>query len=189
VRIVFAGSLYSKQEWNAFVTALEAVNWQIAGRDIQLEFVGTFPLKDAVRPPALVVHPPMSQQDTLSFMATADIGYLPYWMDPAKEFVARTSFPGKMTAYSASGLAIFHHGPATSSVTRFLLRYQYGVACASLQTADITDQLEALIEAMGDPGFHEVRATAMDQELSHAAMMRGFRALVGDETLRAEDTA
>lgn len=179
VRIVFAGSLYSKEEWNAFVTALESVNWRVGGRNIQLEFVGVFPLKGALRPRALVLHSPMPQADTVSFMATADIGYLPYWLDPAKEFVAQTSFPGKMTAYSAAGLAIFHHGPASSSVTRFLSRYPYGIACDSLQTPKILERLETLVLTMNDQDVHQARSKAMKHELSDAAMMRGFRALVG----------
>lgn len=183
VRIVFAGSLYSKVEWNAFVTALESVNWRVAGRDIQLEFVGVFPLKGALRPKALVLYPPMSQADTLSLIATAHIGYLPYWMDPAKEFIARTSFPGKMTAYSAAGLAIFHHGPASSSVTTFLSRHIYGVACDSLQKPMILGQLEVLVSTMDDPKLHQARVAAMDQELSDASMMRGFRALMSDTAL------
>ena len=155
------------------------MDWTIAGRKIQLEFVGVFPLRDALRPKALVIHPPMSQQDVLAFMAHADIGYLPYWLDPAKAFVARTSFPGKLTAYSAAGLAIFNNGPDCSSVTEFLVRYPYGVACNSLKSEAILNKLDTLIQAIGTQHMELARVAAMEQELSDAAMMRGFRALVG----------
>ena len=113
-------------------------------------------------------------------MAKADIGYLPYWLDPTKAFVARTSFPAKMTAYSAAGLAIFHHGPEDSNVTGFLERYPYGVACNSLNVSPILKQLETLAKATGCSSLNEARTAAMEKELSNTAMMRGFWDLISD---------
>lgn len=189
VRIVFAGSLYSKDEWNAFVRALESANWVVAGRRIQLEFIGLFPLKGALRPAAMVHHPQMSQHDAMMHMSYADIGYLPYWLDPAKRLVARTSFPGKLTAYSAAGLAVFHHGPRWSSVSRFLSQYSFGVACDSLDPGSILDKLDQLITRMSSDEIREARSAAMEKELSDKVMVRGFRALIGSLPSKPGDSA
>jgi len=184
LRMVFAGSLYSKKEWNALVQALVDANWMVAGRKIQLEFVGHFPMREAKRPKELVIHPAMPLDEVLAFMARADIGYLPYWLDPARAFAARTSFPGKMTAYSASGLAIFHHGPEFSSVSDFLARYPYGVVCNSFATEAILNRLDALIQNIGTEPMRSARDAAMAQELSDAAMLRGVRQLLGAPATR-----
>ena len=180
LRIVFAGSLYSKDEWNAFVDALEVADWHIAGRDVELVFIGHFPIKGAKRPKHMIHHPPMPQPAALDLMAEMDIGYLPYWLDPRKEFVARTSFPGKLTAYSAAGLAIFHHGPETSSVTRFLDQYPYGVACDSLAPKTVLDRLEKLVTALASETTNNARHRAMESELSDTAMHKAFLALMSD---------
>lgn len=55
-------------------------------------------LKGTLRPRVLVLDPPMSQEDSLSFMATADNSYLTHWMDPARKLIARTSLVWKLTA-------------------------------------------------------------------------------------------
>lgn len=178
IRIVFAGSLYSKNEWNSFVTALEELNWNVKNREIQLEFIGLFPLKGVRKPVNLKIHPPMSQKDVLEFISHADIGYLPYWLKKEKIFIAKSSFPGKMTAYSAAGLAIFHHGPDSSSVTDFLNKYNYGVACNSLQSEIIVERLKLLISCMNSNSMKTARRIAMDNELSDAVMLRQFRTLV-----------
>ena len=44
IRIVFAGSLYSKTEWNNFIAALNAVKWIINKKPVFLYFIGRFPL-------------------------------------------------------------------------------------------------------------------------------------------------
>ena len=74
LRMVFAGSLYSKKEWNALVQALVDANWMVAGRKIQLEFVGHFPMREAKRPKELVIHPAMPLDEVLAFMARYPYG-------------------------------------------------------------------------------------------------------------------
>lgn len=180
IKIIFAGSLYSKNEWNSFVEALNSVNWMVANRSIELEFIGDFPLKGATYPAQMVLHPSVENKYALEIMAKADIGYLPYWLDKKREHVAITSFPGKMTAYSAAGLAIFHHGPTKSSVTEFLTKYPYGVACDSLNASLIIKKLEDLILILNEPNIRDARELAMHKELSDVAMMVGFNTLIKD---------
>ncbi|WP_146115866.1 glycosyltransferase family 4 protein [Malikia granosa] len=177
IKIIFAGSLYAKDEWNAFIEAIENSNWKISGHDINIIFAGRFPLKGAARPSRLKLYSPMPQNEAIMLMSQMDIGYLPYWLHPDKEFVARTSFPGKMTAYSAAGLSIFHHGPRSSSVTGFLEKYPYGIACDSLDPKIILKQLEQLIKNTASEEHIQVRSQAIQEALSDDAMINAFRQL------------
>lgn len=175
VRIVYAGSLYSKKEWNALVETLEMSGGRIAGRPVELYFVGRFPRWGAVRPLRMVHIPPVSQSEALDILVNMDIGYLPYWIDSKHEVVTRTSFPGKMTAYAATGLDVFHHGPAYSTVTQFLSKFPFGVSCDSLKPYDILEKLECLVRRLDSEAFNEARNQAMDKRLSHKAMGASFQ--------------
>ena len=175
IKIVFAGSLYSKNEWNAFVKALDLAEWRLCNRTVRLVFIGNFPLAGASRPKQMEIYPPVSHSEALQLMSKLDIGYLPYWIDPLHETVARTSFPGKLTAYASAGLDIFHHGPNYSSVTKFLQKFPFGISCNSLDPNVIRKHLEKLSILTGSNFFHEARKQSMTEELSDAAMIKAFR--------------
>jgi len=175
VRIVFAGSLYSKAEWNSFVGALDAADWQVAGRPVLLHFMGRFPLSDARKPKQLVLLGEKPFDEALKVMASMDIGYLPYWFDKRHEIVARTSFPGKLSAYAAAGLAVFHHAPPYTEATGFLRNYPFGLACPSLGSDDIVQALTQLVELAGTDKCCQARQAAVRDELSREAAAARFR--------------
>lgn len=178
IRIVFAGSLYSKVEWNAFVAALESVDWKLANRYIELTFIGRFPLAGAVRPDRVNYHPQVENSAALEMMASMDIGYIPYWFDSAHADVVATSFPGKVTAYAASGLVIFHHAPEYSSVRSFLSRFPFGVVCSSYDPKVICKELLLLFLSIDEAETHQARETAIRECLSESAMIDAFRRLL-----------
>jgi len=178
VNIVYAGSLYSKNEWNAFIGALELSNWSLGGRPVELFFLGRFPRQGASRPARMRHIPPVPQSEALEFLTAMDIGYLPYWIDEKHEIVAKTSFPGKMTAYAAAGLDIFHHGPVYSTVTQFLSAFPFGLSCDSLEPGIILKKLERLVALVDSKEFDKARNQAMEQRLSGAAMGESFQRLL-----------
>lgn len=178
IRIVFAGSLYSKVEWNAFVAALESVDWKLANRYIELTFIGRFPLAGAVRPDRVTYHPQVENAAALEMMGSMDIGYLPYWFDSAHADVVSTSFPGKVTAYAASGLVIFHHAPEYSSVRSFLSRFPFGVVCSSYDPEVICKDLLILFHSIDEDETHQARDSAIRECLSDSAMIDAFRRLL-----------
>jgi hypothetical protein len=170
VRIVFAGSLYCKTEWNSFVSALISNNWYINGKRIRLFFIGNFPLTGATRPAEMTFlgHLPFDQ--TLETLATMHIGYLPYWFSKSYELVARTSFPGKMSAYAAAGLTVFHHAPAYTEGSSFLKDFPFGIVCSSLKPKNVIESLETLINIMMSKKTNDARNAAWHQELSSTIM-------------------
>lgn len=172
LKVVFAGSLYAKREWNAFVRALDAIGWCIDGRQVELFFLGSFPRHGATRPGQMRVLGTQPFRQAMKIMAQMDIGYLPYWFDAKHELVARTSFPGKMSAYAAAGLAIFHHAPVYSEGTSFLRNHGFGVSCASHDAESIAGALHATACMVGNPGIAAIRERVVAQELSASAMQK-----------------
>lgn len=174
VRVIFAGSLYSKQEWNSFIEALESVGWTVGGRSVKVHFMGRFPVTGANRPPQVTMLGEKPFAQALQVLSTMDIGYLPYWFDKKHEAVASTSFPGKMSAYAAAGLAVFHHAPSYTEATSFLRQYPFGISCASLVTHDIMSALLRLIQLAGSAECRVARQQAIRDELSRDAMAVRF---------------
>ncbi len=180
IRIVFAGSLYSKDEWNSLIKALEGVDWKIADRPIVLHFIGRFPLTNALKPKNLILHGEKTFGKTLELLSTMDIGYLPYWFSKDHEIVARTSFPGKLSAYAVANLAIFHHAPSYTEATTFLEANPFGLACDSLDSSEIIDALTRLVEFAETDICRVSRSNAVRLELSQNAMASRFRRFVGE---------
>jgi hypothetical protein len=187
IKIVFAGSLYCKREWNAFIAALDFGKWRIAGRVVGLVYIGRFPVTDVIRPKNMEYYCHLPHSDALDIMSGMDIGYLPYWTDPHHEIVASTSFPSKMTAYAAAGLSIFHHGPVYSSVTEFLEEYPFGLSCSSLDPKVIFNKLEQLVLNMDDHSFTKAREQALQEELSDYAMNESFRRFLSSKKSTFDD--
>lgn len=183
LRIVFAGSLYSKEEWNSFTDALAATGWTVGGRRVLLHFMGRFPLSGARKPDEVVFLGEKSFAEAQKILSTMDIGYLPYWFDPRREVAARTSFPGKLSAYAAAGLAIFHHAPPYTEATAFLAAYPFGLACPSLEPRTVIDTLERLIAGLDSDACRQARETALREELSQEAMGQRFRRFMARRTV------
>ncbi len=179
VSVIFAGSLYSKKEWNAFISALDSCNWTVAGKNVEVHYVGDFPVIGAVKSPRVTYYGRKSYRETQKLMQTIDIGYVPYWLSEEYEIVAKTSFPGKMSAYTAAGLAIFHHGPSYSEVTSFLKKYPYGVSCDSLKAEEILKSLGQLIKEAPSNKYKESNRLAFKEELSSVANRNKFEAFLG----------
>lgn len=177
LRIVFAGSLYAVEEWNAFVSALEAASFRLADRRVELTFIGRFPREGRAPEPVRLLGR-RSFEETLDILSTMDIAYLPYWLKPEFEAVAGTSFPGKMSAYAAAGLAVFHHGPTYAEATEFLTHYPFGLTCSTYEPAEIMNRLGSLVELAAGGDCHRARLAAIREELSNEPMGRSVRRLL-----------
>jgi hypothetical protein len=141
--------------------------------------MGRFPLSDARRPEQAVMLGEKPFGEALEIMSSMDIGYLPYWFDQRHEIAARTSFPGKLSAYAAAGLAVFHHAPPYTEATAFLDRYRFGLACPSLEPAHVIGTLNRLVELACTDGCRAARQAAVSDELSRKAMAERFRHFLG----------
>lgn len=157
-RLVFAGSLYAKKEWNALLKALVMMNWSIADRYIVIYYLGAFPLRGAVIEPNVIRlgHRPL--MEATAIIQKCDAGYLPYWLTGSDALVATTSFPSKLSTYIGCGLPIFNHGPEATEVTNIMKDHPIGVSCHSLEANEIISSLSLLVKT-ADTDFRQVAIT------------------------------
>lgn len=169
-RIVFVGSLYAKEEWNALVAALESVDFIVDGVVVELIHVGRFPRFGAKRSSRVKHLGVLPHSEVLHLITVNDIGYLPYWMDSDKALIVNTSFPGKLSTYVVMGAKTLFHGPDNSSVSRFFETYPVGLICSSRDHIDIIDSISTAMTLHVD---HEVMNGAR-YALSVEKMARDF---------------
>lgn len=175
----FAGSLYSKREWNALIAALDDWNRREPTR-VQVRFIGRFPRRGVRREPFVETVGPLSLDETLTALASTDAAYVPYWFDRRHAWAARTAFPSKISAYVAAGTPVFYHGPRQSSPADFLQEYPVGLSCHSLGIADIQSTLRRLLfDHALRASFSRARAIALEERLGAEAFLRRFAELLG----------
>lgn len=174
LRIVFAGSLYAKVEWNALLKSLAAQQWRIADQKVVIYFVGAFPLRGALldRRVKRLGHLPTAA--AAAICRKCDVAYLPYWLSGENALVAATSFPSKLAFYLGSGLPILNHGPKTSETTRIMHDFEIGVSCHSLDVDDIANALEALVRYKKLNGMQQAIRNLIVSELSAQSVGRHF---------------
>ncbi len=143
--IGMVGQLYSVEEWNALIAALEQVDWKICNRNVKIRLLGHKISVTANRKMNIEFRGWNSQQETINLMAEADILYCPYWFDPAFEKEARLSFPSKLTTYLATGRPVLFHGPEYASPAQFLKANDAGICCHSLEAKKIIDSIFKLV--------------------------------------------
>ncbi|WP_407357234.1 glycosyltransferase [Methanolobus sp. WCC5] len=143
--IGMAGQIYSVEEWNALITALEKVDWMICNRKVKIRLLGNKVRSDAKQDINIEFLGWKSQKETIKLMSEADILYCPYWFDKTFEDEARLSFPSKLTTYLAAGRPVLFHGPEYASPAQFLEENNAGLCCYSLETGKIIDSLVRLV--------------------------------------------
>jgi len=137
IRIAFAGSIYAKKEWNAFVRSLISCDFIINGKQVELICIGRLPRFGIVKDERIDFRPFMPNKDVLQILAGCDIGYVPYWFSHSKRLIVSTSFPGKVSSYVSSDLKVFFHGPLYATVNSFFDKTRVGICCNSLKKNDI----------------------------------------------------
>lgn len=146
-RIGFAGSLYARREMETLLHALNHLQWQAEGRKLSLWILGhsfDLPIHSAAYPADfrfLGFHPEDKAREILN---QVDLGYLPYWFDEKFSRCVRQCFPNKLSLYLSASIPILYHGPADSSVERFLESYPVGASCNILDTKILADTIVRL---------------------------------------------
>jgi hypothetical protein len=179
-RIGFCGSLYASTEWTALIAALDSIGWSVDSQSITLRVIGAA-LKVKTTSRAHVEYfGYRSPLETRHLLSQCNVGYVPYWFDPRFSSSVRLCFPTKLTAYLASGLPVFFHGPRDSSPTDFLERFPAGVSCHSLSADTIASAIEGLARnrasahAMQDAG-----QLALKEELNEDIFLERFAKFIG----------
>jgi hypothetical protein len=180
--IGFAGSMYAKSEWRAFLRSIESVKGVLRGRKMKIRFVGRWPRFGVPRTDVAEHYRPVSPAEAIRLMSEVDLCYLPYWFGRRYAATAQLSFPSKLSAYVAAGRPVLYHGPASSTSAHFLTKYPVGVSCGSNNASSILGAIErcawdtALLR-----GYPTARSKALEEELGLERMIRQFAVFLGAE--------
>ena len=181
--IAFAGSLYASQEWEAFVAALDATDWQIAGKRIRVRTLGSAIRMTSKRGVQVEYCGWRPVPEVIRIISESDVSYLPYFISPRWRQIVDECFPNKLSVYVAAGKPVFFHGPEDCSPARFLKRYPAGVCCGSLEKSDILNKLRILAE---DSDLYEqsclMANRAFLDELNETVFLKRFERLLSDVT-------
>ena len=144
IDIIFAGSLYAYDQWNAFLDAVEWNNKEENKRKINVTCVGNVS-RWAKKRNWINYLPLQPIEKAATLVNNAHIAYLPYWMDKSHAHFVQTAFPGKMSFYIASGTPVLFHGPEVSTPTDFISKNKIGISCHTNRKEDIINQIEVIL--------------------------------------------
>jgi hypothetical protein len=178
--IAVCGNVYTPAEFRALLAALDRLGWSIGGRPVTVDVIGQIAADVGPLPPQVSVSGWVTYDESLARLAGADIGYCPYWFDPARAALVATSFPSKLISYLTCGVPVFYHGPATGTPAAFLARYPAGIGCHSLDAATVAD---ALVRFAGSPDRLDLARQAAEravcEELSADTLRSRIASLIG----------
>jgi len=183
IRIGFAGSVTARSAFEAFLAALDSLDWQLEGRPIILRLMGhRFDLKSS-RPRAIEVLGFQSVAATVDLLAECSLNYLPQPFEPDWAPFATLSFPTKLTTYLAAGVPLLLHTPPHGSLHRFFDGFPFGVRVDGLDPALLC---EALRRAIGDPVLYrqagEMIERALAEEFTQERFHSSFAAVMACAT-------
>lgn len=143
--IGFAGQLYSSEEWNCLMQALESTGWMIEGRHVEVRALGRIFGINATGERNIRFYGWRSQQETIEILSGCDVLYCPYWFSPRFETESRLSFPSKLTSYLAAGRPVLFHGPTYASPSRFLQDNNAALQCNNLDQKSVIEALKTFV--------------------------------------------
>jgi glycosyltransferase involved in cell wall biosynthesis len=127
-RILYTGSVYHAH-YDAFRNLIAAIR-RLDRMDVKLHLYTSqtqeeLEREDIVGP--VVHHEPLAPSKVFEVQRRADILFLPLAFDSKIPEVVRTSSPGKMGEYLASGQPILVHAPPASFVSWYFRKHECGV--------------------------------------------------------------
>jgi glycosyltransferase involved in cell wall biosynthesis len=128
IKIVYTGAIYHVH-FDAFINIIAAIN--LLGRsDIRLHLYTAQPRAELERENIcgpIIYHNHLSPLQLFDVQKRADILFLPLAFNSKVPEVIRTSAPGKMGEYMASGRPILVHAPADSFISWYFREYKCGL--------------------------------------------------------------
>ncbi|MEK6766549.1 MAG: hypothetical protein AABY49_10050 [Planctomycetota bacterium] len=143
--IGFAGGLYAYSAWSCLIEALTLNDWQLNGRNVIFLVMGAnfhFKLRKKANIQYLGWR---STSETARVLAGCDVNYLPLPFEHSSYYLARYSFPTKLSTYAATGRPVFIHAPEYSSLHNFHKKHPIGIYCKSLEPSEVIAGLEKLV--------------------------------------------
>jgi hypothetical protein len=141
------GSIYSTDEWRAFLRALRSV----AGRRGLRPKMLMIGLAQKYRPAAtefgdmVEIVDDLPESVAVERLSGCHFLYAMYPFDARADVFRRTSLPTKVTTYLKVQRPIFAHSPAGSTLLDIVERYAIGLPCTSPADADAAQSIDACL--------------------------------------------
>jgi len=147
IKIAFTGAVYHAN-YDAFRNLIKAIG-QLGRPEVKLHLYTPQTREELERGGIggpIVYHGLLPSSDVLEVQRKADILFLPLAFDSSIPEVIRTSSPGKMGDYLASGRPILVHTPADSFVSWYFREHECGVVVDRSDPAMLAQAIEGIIE-------------------------------------------
>jgi hypothetical protein len=154
------GSIYSPQEWLAFVSAFKSAAAHLQRRP-QLRLIGPsgIPLQktcDLLGTEQVEVIPYQHGDAALPLLHGCHFLYAMYPFAHRDQVFRQTSLPSKLAVYLRAQRPVFAHTPADSTLSRRIAESGIGTVCSSLEQAKIREQIQELAtQPAPDPQQYE----------------------------------
>jgi len=153
IRVLYTGSIY-KAQYDAFFSLLSAIN-KYSNQQLELHiYTNQNPqlLRKCGIKGRVVFHGHIKTNLIPKIQQGADILYLPLAFNSPYPEIIRTSSPGKMGEYLASGRPILVHAPTDSYISWYFKEYKCGLVIDKNDPLELAKGLEILIS---DTTFQE----------------------------------
>ena len=148
VRIVYAGGIYRAQA-DSLARMMDAVaSWNRPGSATLHVYSSQSSAQFGVSgtPSGATLHRHVAAAEMPSLLREADVLFLPLAFSSGIPEVIRTSSPGKLGEYLASGTPILAHAPRDSFLTWYIRKHNCGVVCDSPDATDLLRALALLVD-------------------------------------------
>jgi hypothetical protein len=145
--VALCGTMIVPAEFRAFLDAMELIEWQVDGRDIEFLWIGRAAGHQGELPPQVKVTGWVSHARSLELLSHADLGYSGLWFDDARRPWVESSFPSKIISYLSAGVPVFYHGPAYGTPARFMSAFNVGFGCHDLEPAAIAATMQRIVRS------------------------------------------
>jgi len=147
IRIVYTGSIYSAH-FDAFRNLMAALE-ELRRPEVRLHVYTPQPREDLEREQikgSIEYHSHIAPSDVFEVQRQADILFLPLAFNSPIPETIKTSAPGKMGEYLASGRPILAHAPADSFVSWYFRERECGVVVDSSDPLILKQAIERIID-------------------------------------------
>jgi len=153
VRIVYTGAIY-QAHFDAFrnlVLALDQINLKKINLHIYSSRTQAQLERDGIQG-HVVYHDHVEHRKSIEEQRRADILFLPLAFNSIYPNIIRTSSPGKMGEYLASGRPVLVHAPADSFISKYFKKHNCGIV---VDTNSIEQLSQAIMEIIGDENLRK----------------------------------
>ncbi|MCA8992780.1 MAG: hypothetical protein KDA88_12400 [Planctomycetaceae bacterium] len=183
LRIGFAGSITTPDCIRSFISTLDGLGWNIAGRKVCLRMLGARFQLGTLSKQWIEYLGWRDVSETRDLLGECDLLYLPQSFEPKLRHLSELSFPTKLSTYVAARRPILLQAPEYASLREFWARYPLGPVIESLDAKDVQSGIEAIVHCddAQQANWLQTIAKAHEEALSEDLFRQGVNRLLAPQ--------